>query len=246
MYDMIKLTLKIKKEVLNMHKKIIAVLLSMLMMLSMASVAFAAEVQQANEEAKIEENIDTAVAEALGVDESDIKVDDAFVEAIAEEADGDTSLATVSEILSAYIFIDPNQVSGIADRIADSAKYYVADDNQVYIVVNLEKNPEIVNILVLCATANRLLNRHLEFAKAIGGDLITMDYEHIVGELFLHGAVFFATKLVGGDSSSSSLYSYYAKAVDAELNAKEDRGASAIKAFGSLLSMVAELFGYKD
>lgn len=230
-----------------MFRKSAAVLLSAVMMLgtacataSAANVNFAAAA--ASEERKTTEGIiEDAAAELVGTGDG-VTVSDALVNEIIEKTGNNPTEETVDRTMSEYAVLDTSELPENARKIAENAEYKILADNVVYIVVNIEENPELLDLITLCHTSAALLEKQNAFAaNSERTDLLLNDYSHIAGELALHSMVYTLTKAAGGADKNSALNSYYESARTAELNRNETRGAGLIQVIGQLLEFFYKL-----
>ncbi|MDO4381325.1 MAG: hypothetical protein Q4D20_10680, partial [Clostridia bacterium] len=118
-----------------------------------------------------------------------------------------------------------------------SAEDQITKGNVVYIVIELDKNPELLDVITLCRVSQALCELQNDFIAESGRDgLRANTYIHILGELALHCAVYSLTKSVGAESRRNPLHFIYEHARETELNQTEIRGYLSIRIIGLILS----------
>ncbi len=230
-----------------MFKKTVSVFLSSLMLLGASAVAAsAAEVVPADtvvsaDSESVKGIIENAAAELVGADGA-VTVSDALIDDIVDKTGGAPTEDEINGTMTEYAVLDTSELPENARKIAEDAEYKILDGNVVYIVVNVEENPELLDLITLCHTSAALLDRQNSFAAdSERTDLLLNDYSHIAGELALHSMVYTLTKAAGGADKDSALNSYYESARTAELNRNETRGAGLIQVIGQLLEFFYKL-----
>lgn len=179
------------------------------------------------------ENLDTVVKSIVGElvgasQEAVVKLDTAeLLEGADADGDGETTVGEVSQSLAKYIFINYDEIEGISQAIADASEYktVVLDNGKstVYIYVNIEEYPQLVNLDVFRQTVKKLSAGQGNYAQGDAYDL--MSYQYIAGELALHTAVYALTVIFNTNEAGNSLYE---SAREAELNIDESRLPEAI------------------
>ncbi len=198
-------------------KKLIAVLLSVLMLLPMAVLpSFAAEENIILSGETLDAAVDVAAAALAGVPEG------ATYRVQSRVRQNAVAAKDLAKSFAGYIFVNPNKVEGISDAIANDADYTVTvmenGKKTVYIAVDLREHPEIANLDVLRAAVKKLDAKQQQ-AAAGESDVDLMSYQHIAGELALHVIVAAAMSAIGKDESDETLRS----SMVANLNKDESR-----------------------
>ncbi len=198
-------------------KKLIAVLLSVLMLLPMAVLpSFAAEENIILSGETLDAAVDAAAAALAGVPEG------ATYRVQSRVRQNAVAAKDLAKSFAGYIFVNPNKVEGISDAIANDADYTVTvmenGKKTVYIAVDLREHPEIANLDVLRAAVKKLDAKQQQ-AAAGESDVDLMSYQHIAGELALHVIVAAAMSAIGKDESDETLRS----SMVANLNKDESR-----------------------
>lgn len=198
-------------------KKLLAVILSVLMLLPLAALpSFAAGEDLILSGETLDAAVDAAAAALAGVPEG------AAYQVRSRVRQNAVAAKDLAKSFAGYIFINPNKVEGISDAIANDADYTVTvlsnGKKTVYIAVDLRKHPEIANLDVLRAAVKKLDAKQQQ-AAAGESDVDLMSYQHIAGELALHVIVAAAMSAIGRDESDSTLRS----SMIANLNKDESR-----------------------
>ena len=222
-----------------MLKKTLSVIIAVVMLLSVAIIPTSAASDDIIIDKEVLDTVvESAVAELVGADKNaEIIVDKALTNEIAKDAGPVITAKEASSSISNFIFINPADVSGLSDTIANDSVYTVKvlsnGKSTVYIAVNIEERPEIMNFDVFRETVKKLGTKQNDYA---GADFDLMSYEHIAGELALHAMVYALAKLTNQTSEGSPLYSFYLSAKVADLNIDENRfPLEAIKAIGTVI-----------
>lgn len=225
-----------------MLKKTTAILLAAVMLFATLCVpAYAIDfgsVKQSvsAENSRLKKAVSKAAAKLIGSN-GKASVSDALFEAIAEKAGPEATESAVSEAMSDYAVFEVSNLPDTAQRIAESAEYKIRKGNVVYIVIDLDKNPELLDAITLCETARALYESQNAFIKESGKEgLKANTYVHIIGELALHCAVYVLAKAAGGEKKGNPLNFLYESARVTELNQDEMRGFVLIYLVGFLLS----------
>lgn len=103
------------------------------------------------------------------------------------------SIGNFVDLVSKYFFINIEDIPAVADDIIDKAEYsYVLlEDGKetVFIAVNIEEHPEILNRSLLMEATEKLYNEQKAFFPDMAEESL-MSYEHIAGELALHAILY--------------------------------------------------------
>lgn len=219
-------------------KKIIAVILSIVMVMSVFAVSVSAVSQNENAQSKVEAAIENVIGAFVGADEDAvIKVDAGLAEkAIAENGTGITA-GELSDMLANYVAVPlSDETNSVAEKIADECTYKVTvlEDGKktVFILVDIESNPELFDYIVFHDAVMRMAENQKSVLTENDKDVTLMDYNRIAGELALHMIVFKTTKpLMSVVPEDSKIRDYYESAKVAELNINEDRAPESIMIF---------------
>lgn len=137
------------------------------------------------------------------------------------------SVRNLVEIMQTYFIINMEDIDAASRDIIDFAEYkYVTTENgttTVYIMVDIQKHPELLNRNLLMETVKGLYEKqNLEFNE--NADIL-MSYEHIAGELALHAILYAVTneylKITG--ETEGTIYNLWVRAKQADLNFDESR-----------------------
>lgn len=182
-------------------------------------------------EDKIDEAVIGALEELIGSDDNieitstDINEENGY----DLNKDGDVTFGEISKVVSKYMILPKRDIDKYSDIIADNATYHVEalEDGTptVYISVDLEKCPQLVNLAIFGETVMKLAEKQKVYSDE---SFTLMDYRHIAGELAIHGII--SVLLCESDSE------LYDKAKIADLNVDESRlPIKSIRAFGFIL-----------
>ena len=171
-----------------MFKKTLALLLSVMMLFTMALPASAAST-----EAKTQENIEAFFSELLG---GKVEIGDDFFKAITENLGAAPSKKAVAGAVSQYAVVaaeDVNSVDALAEAIADDSVYTIKTlengKKTVYIAVNVAEHPELFDMEVFRAAVYKICDKQNEFVDSPESfDLLT--YKRFAGELYLHMRIY--------------------------------------------------------
>lgn len=235
-----------------MKRKILSILMAVIMTVSAASVSvLAAESTDMNPSAQTVIDDETAQRQAvraaaaaiIGKDPSDdITVSNDFVNEVLDNVGEEPTAKSISDEISKYAGLFKSKTDEYAREIADSAEYYIADDGEFFIIVDITKHPEVLELTIMCKASRLMLNKQNQNAAQSDRECITMDYRHIVGELALHNTIYALTKAFGGANEKSPLHGYYESAKVAELNRNEQRGADYIRIVGGFFDLCYKIF----
>ena len=171
-----------------MFKKTLALLLSVMMLFTMALPASAAST-----EAKTQENIEAFFSELLG---GKVEIGDDFFKAITENLGAAPSKKAVAGAVSQYAVVaaeDVNSAEALAEAIADDSVYTIKTlengKKTVYIAVNVAEHPELFDMEVFRAAVYKICDKQNEFVDSPESfDLLT--YKRFAGELYLHMRIY--------------------------------------------------------
>ena len=219
-------------------KKLISLLLVLIMTLSFATSALAADDTLSSSE--LSAAVDAAATAMVAADDdASVTPNAALYAAVAAEAD---TPEEVANFFSGFVFVKDSEIEAVSQRIADSCKYNVVviEDGKktVYIAVDLIKNREIFDARVFLNATKKLLKKAEELAIADGmnqnpDSYDLMSYHHLAGELALHMILADVTNDLGATKGNSILRKLYDMAVVSDLNVDEDRiGPALIEFFG--------------
>ena len=167
-----------------MFKKALALVLSLMMLFTMALPASAAST-----EAKTQENIEAFFSELLG---GKVEIGDDFFSAITENLGIAPSKSEVAGAVSQYAVVaaeDVSSVDALAQAIADDSVYTIKTlengKQTIYIAVNVAEHPELFEMDVFRAAVYKICDKQNEFVTDEAEfDLLT--YKRFAGELYLH------------------------------------------------------------
>ena len=171
-----------------MFKKTLALLLSVMMLFTMALPASAA-----SSEAKTQENIEAFFSELL---DGKVEIGDDFFKAITENLGAAPSKKAVAGAVSQYAVVaaeDVNSAEALAEAIADDSVYTIKTlengKKTVYIAVNVAEHPELFDMEVFRAAVYKICDKQNEFVDSPESfDLLT--YKRFAGELYLHMRIY--------------------------------------------------------
>lgn len=222
-----------------MFKKSVSVILAIAILFSVASFsAFAADGKNKTffVSEKLKKTVNEAAAALVGT-ENEVSVSDALLKAVLEKAGSKATEASVEEAMKSFAVLDIGDFPEDIQKIAESAEFQIRKGNVVYIVIELDKNPELLDVITLCRVSQALCELQNDFIAESGKEgLKANTYIHILGELALHCAVYSLTKSVGAQSRRNPLHFIYEHARKTELNQTEIRGYLSIRIIGLILS----------
>ena len=175
-----------------MAKKLLAVILSVLMLAS----AFSVSVSAADEKSAFEAKVESALGILIGNGEKvDVQVDADLLSALKANGTGSRRLAKSMSNYAVVAAEDVKDVDAVAQAIADGSAYkIVALENgkkTVYISVDLVANPEIFNEDVFRAAVVKLVDAQNEvISEEDAENLDLLDYNRFAGELYLHMIIY--------------------------------------------------------
>lgn len=219
-------------------KKLISLALVLILTLSFALPASAADANDTLTDSQLTTAVDAAAAAMVAADEDTaVEPNAALYAAVAAEAD---TPEEVANFFSGFVFVKDSEIEAVSQKIADSCKYRVTtmEDGKktVYVAVNLIENREIFDARVFLTATNKLLEKAEEAAIADGmnqnpDDYDLMSYNHLAGELALHMILADVTNDLGATKGNGILKDLYDKSVVSDLNIDESRIAPAIIEF---------------
>lgn len=225
-----------------MFKKSVSVILAIAILFSVTSFsAFAADGNTAENKTffvseKLKKTVNEAAAALVGT-KNEVSVSDALLKAVLEKAGSKATKTSVEEAMKSFTVLDIGDFPEDIQKIAESAEFQIRKGNVVYIVIELDKNPELLDVITLCRVSQALCELQSDFIAENGRDgLRANTYIHILGELALHCAVYSLTKSVGAQSRRNPLHFIYEHARKTELNQTEIRGYLSIRIIGLILS----------
>lgn len=174
-----------------MFKKTLALLLSVMMLFTMALPASAA-----SSEAKTQENIEAFFSELLG---GKVEISDDFFKAITENLGAAPSKKAVAGAVSQYAVVaaeDVNSVDALAQTIADDSVYTIKTlengKKTVYIAVNVAEHPELFDMEVFRAAVYKICDKQnaIEEVAADPESFDLLTYKRFAGELYLHMRIY--------------------------------------------------------
>lgn len=134
----------------------------------------------------------------LGGAGGDDETSDTETPAIPALPDISTLLSTLSignfvDFVSKYFFINIEDIPAAADDIIEKAEYshVLLEDGKetVFIAVNIEEHPELLNRALLMEATEKLYNEQKVLFPGMAEETL-MSYEHIAGELALHAILY--------------------------------------------------------
>lgn len=138
------------------------------------------------------------------------------------------TIGDIVDLISKYFFINIEDIPDASDDILANAeyKYVLSEDGKetVFIAVNIEEHPELLNRSLLMEVTEKLYNEQ----KALYPDMAEedmMSYEHIAGELALHAILYAVSNeyLSVTGETEGTIFDLWQKARIADLNITEDR-----------------------
>ena len=138
------------------------------------------------------------------------------------------SIGDMIDLISKYFFINIEDIPATSDDIIANAEYtYVLIEDgkeTVFIAVNIEEHPELLNRALLMEAAQKLYDEQ----KALYPDMAEenmMSYEHIAGELALHAVLYAVSNeyLAVTGATEGTIFDLWQRARIADLNITEDR-----------------------
>lgn len=171
-----------------MFKKTVALLLSVMMLFTIALPASAA-----SSEAKTQENIEAFFSELLG---GKVEIGDDFFKAITENLGASPSKKAVAGAVSQYAVVAAEDVSSaeaLAEAIAADSVYTIKTlengKQTIYIAVNVAEHPELFEMDVFRAAVYKICDKQNEFVDSPENfDLLS--YTRFAGELYLHMRIY--------------------------------------------------------
>lgn len=138
------------------------------------------------------------------------------------------SIGNFVDLVSKYFFINIEDIPAVADDIIDKAEYsYVLlEDGKetVFIAVNIEEHPELLNRSLLMEATEKLYNEQKAFFPDMAEESL-MSYEHIAGELALHAILYAVSNeyLSVTGATEGVIFDLWQKARIANLDITESR-----------------------
>ncbi|MBQ8027847.1 MAG: hypothetical protein IJ262_00405 [Clostridia bacterium] len=229
-------------------KKFLALVLTVVMLLSATVIPSSAVSLSGKLESKLETVVESLLGTLIGNGEkTDVDVDGAFIEALKEEMSyiGYNPLA---KELSGYAVVQygaVEDVEAVAESIAENTSYraYVTDNGKtsVYIVIDLEENPELFDSEVFRAAVVKIVDKQGEVIEEDAENLDLMDYNRFAGELYLHMLLFQVTAPFKDIDWIPLVSDIYNTASGAEMDVTESRFPSSLLVVIGFV--VLEIFG---
>ena len=215
-------------------KKLISLALCIVMALSLAIPAFAAEdTGAAIDEADLEYVVCEIVAELVDADEDAeiiIESTESLTEAFDGDGDGEVTADELTIDFSQYLFISADEVEAISDEIVENAKFsvHVLKDGSetVYIGLDLVKYPQLFNLDVIRQTVKKLMVKQDEFYAENGSkdaEANLLSYQHMAGEIAAHIVGYVVFDMLGGENPDSEYHKKFNQVKYIELTINEDR-----------------------
>jgi len=138
------------------------------------------------------------------------------------------TIGDIVELISKYFFINIQDIPAASDDIIANAeyKYVLSEDGKetVFIAVNIEEHPELLNRSLLMEVTEKLYNEQKSLYPDMA-DEDMMSYEHIAGELALHAILYAVSNeyLSVTGETEGTIFDLWQKARIADLNITEDR-----------------------
>lgn len=138
------------------------------------------------------------------------------------------TIGDMVDLISKYFFINIEDIPATSEDIIAKAEYtYVLNEDgkeTVFIAVNIEEHPELLNRALLMEAAQKLYDEQ----KALYPDMAEenmMSYEHIAGELALHAVLYAVSNeyLAVTGATEGTIFDLWQRARIADLNITEDR-----------------------
>ena len=219
-------------------KKIIAVILSIVMVMSVFAVSASAVSQNEKAQSKVEAAIENVIGAYVDAGEDAvITVDSGLAKKAVDENGRDITAGELSNMLANYVAVEmSDETKSVAEKIADECTYTVtvidSGEKTVFILVDIAANPELFDYVVFHDAVMKMAENQKSVLTENDKDVTLMDYNRIAGELALHMIVFKTTKpLIGVVPEDSKIRDYYESAKVAELNINEDRAPESIMIF---------------
>ncbi len=138
------------------------------------------------------------------------------------------TIGDIVELISKYFFINIHDIPAASDDIIANAeyKYVLREDGKetVFIAVNIEEHPELLNRSLLMEVTEKLYNEQKSLYPDMA-DEDMMSYEHIAGELALHAILYAVSNeyLSVTGETEGTIFDLWQRARIADLNITEDR-----------------------
>lgn len=208
-----------------MAKKLLAVILSVLMLVSVFAVSASAANGQSAFETKVENVLGTLIGNG---DKVDVEVPADLLSALKENGTGSRRLASSMSNYAVVAAEDVKDVDAVAQAIADGSAYNIKvleDGRQtVYISVDLVANPEIFNEDVFRAAVVKLIDKQNEVIPEDEIDNFELlDYNRFAGELYLHMLIYRFTSPVKDAEWLPFVADLYNMSSVADMNIDESR-----------------------
>lgn len=138
------------------------------------------------------------------------------------------TIGSFVDFISKYFFINIEDIPAASEDILAKAEYtYVLSEDgreTVFIAVNIEEHPELLNRSLLMEAAEKLYNEQkVRFPDIADEDM--MSHEHIAGELALHAILYAVSNeyLTITGETEGRIFDLWQRARIADLNITENR-----------------------
>lgn len=138
------------------------------------------------------------------------------------------TIGDIVDLISKYFFINVEDIPVTSEDIIANAeyKYVLTEDGKetVFIAVNIEEHPELLNRSLLMEVTEKLYNEQKSLYPDMA-DEDMMSYEHIAGELALHAILYAVSNeyLTITGETEGKIFDLWQRARIADLNITEDR-----------------------
>ncbi len=138
------------------------------------------------------------------------------------------TIGDIVDLISKYFFINIEDIPAASDDILANAeyKYVLREDGKetVFIAVNIEEHPELLNRSLLMEVTEKLYNEQKNLYPDMAEEDM-MSYEHIAGELALHAILYAVSNeyLSVTGETEGTIFDLWQRARIADLNITEDR-----------------------
>lgn len=171
-----------------MAKKFLAILLSVLMLVSVFSVSASAIGESSRLEKRVEEVLSVFIGNG---DDVKVEIGSDFLNALKKNGSGYGRVAKTMSTYAVVAAADVDDVDAVAQAIADGSAYKIVvlenGKKTVYISVDLTANPEIFEEDVFRAAVVKLIDKQNEvIPEGEAENFELLDYNRFAGELYLH------------------------------------------------------------
>ena len=208
-----------------MAKKFLAIILSVLMLMSVFAVSASAAAEQSKFETKVEEALGLLIGNG---EEVEVEAEAAFVNALKKNG---TSSSRLVKSMSNYAVVaaeDVDEIDAVAQAIADGTAYNVVvlEDGRktVYISVDIVANPELFDEEVFRAAVVKIVDKQndvIPLDEVENFDLL--DYNRFAGELYLHMFLYHVLEPFKDIEWLPTVQDAYARVARADMDITETR-----------------------